>query len=210
METNQSTGTGGAGLGGSQFQSGTPDLHETVDATKEKAREAASQAQQKLGEQLRLSVDTSKGRAADTLDILSQALTQSGQQLRTDNLGPASQYVDRAGEQLRRASDYLRNTNVDEIVRNTEDFARRQPAVFVGGAFFLGLLAARFIKASQAPSYGSIPRDRSLVPQDQASVWRGDRETAVSGYREPSTRAGAAFDSDTDPSYTREFGRDVS
>ena len=210
METNQSTGMGGAGMGaGSQFQTGSPDLHETVDATKEKAREAATQAQQKIGEQLRSSVDSSKGRAADTLDSLAQALSQSGQQLRSDNLGPASQYVDRAGEQLRKASDYLRNTNVDEMVRNTEDFARRQPAVFVGGAFFLGLLAARFIKASQAPSYGSIPRDRSLVTQEQGSVWRGDRETAVSGYREPSSGAGTTFETDTDPSYTREFGRDV-
>jgi ElaB/YqjD/DUF883 family membrane-anchored ribosome-binding protein len=207
METNQNKGFGGAGAEAG-YAGGSPDMQDTMDSTKEKAREAASQAQQKLGEQLRSSVDTSKGRAADTLDSLAQALSQSGQQLRSDDLGPASQYVDRAGEQLRRASDYLRNTNVDEMVRNTEDFARRQPAVFVGGAFFLGLLAARFIKASQAPSYGSIPRDRSLVTQEQGSVWRGDRETAVSGYREPST-GGTAFDTDTDPTYTREFGRDV-
>ncbi len=207
METNQNTGATDPAAG-TGYQGGSQDLHDSVEQTKQKAREAASEAQQKLGEQLRSSVDSSKGRAADTLDSIAQALTQSGQQLRSDNLAPASQYVDRAGEQLRRASDYLRNTNVDEMVRNTEDFARRQPALFVGGAFALGVLAARFIKASQAPSYGSVPRERALVPQEESPVWRGDREATVSGYREPNAAA-SAVDSDTDPTYTRQFGRDV-
>jgi hypothetical protein len=200
METNQNTGA--------EFNRASADFQDKVDGTKEKAREAASEAQQKIGEQLKSSVDSGKGRAADTLDSLAQALSQSGQQLRTDNLGPASDYVDRAGEQLRRASDYLRNTNVDEMVRNTEDFARRQPALFIAGAFTLGVLAARFIKASQTPSYGSIPRDRSLVPRDDSQMWRGDREATVTGYREPGTRTFSG-DSDTDPSYTQQFGRDV-
>ena len=207
METNQNTGAAGASAG-AEFQGGAQDLRDPVEQTKEKARDAASEAQQKLGEQLRSSVDSSKGRAADTLDSIAQALSQSGQQLRSDNLAPASQHVDRAGEQLRRASDYLRNTNVDEMVRNTEDFARRQPALFIGGAFALGLLAARFIKASQAPSYGNVPRERALVPREDTPVWRGDREAAVSGYREPAASA-SAFDSDTDPSFTQQFGRDV-
>ena len=200
MQTNQNAGTG--------YQESSGDFHETIDSTKEKAREAASEAQQRLGDQLKSSVDSSKARAADTLDSVAQALSQSGQQLRSDNLAPAGDYVDRAGEQLRRASDYLRNTNVDEMVRNTEDFARRQPALFIAGAFTLGVLAARFIKASQAPTFGSIPRERALVPREDAQAWRGDREASVSGFREPGTGAPSS-EGDTDPTYTRQFSRDV-
>jgi ElaB/YqjD/DUF883 family membrane-anchored ribosome-binding protein len=202
MEANQNMGSSGTDFG---TQSST--FQDTVENTTQRAREAASEAQQKVGQQLKSSVDSGKVKAADTLDILAQTLSQSGQQLRSDNnLGAASQYVDRAGDQLRRASDYLRNTNVDEIVRNTEEFARRQPAIFIGGAFALGILAARFIKASQAPSHGSISRDRSLVPQ--SSTWTGDREAPVSGYREPGMSS-TDNESDTDPSYTQQFGRDV-
>jgi hypothetical protein len=42
------------------------------------------------------------------------------------------------------------------MVRNVEDFARRQPALFIGGAFMLGLLGARFLKSSAQtdPSQG--------------------------------------------------------
>lgn len=197
METNPNTGT-----------TAPRDLHDTVENTRQKAREAATDAQHRLGEQLKSSVDSGKTRAADTLDSFAQALSQSGQQLRSEDLGPAGQYVDRAGEQLRRASDYLRNTQVDEMIRNTEDLARRQPALFIAGAFGLGLLAARFIKASQAPSYGSVPRERALVPQEESATWRGDRETAVSGFREPASRP-ASPDIDTDPNYTRQFAQDL-
>jgi ElaB/YqjD/DUF883 family membrane-anchored ribosome-binding protein len=197
METNTNTGT-----------TEPRDLHGTVETTRQKAREAATDAQHTLAEQLTSSVDSGKARAADTLDSFAQALSQSGQQLRSGDLGSAGQYADRAGEQLRRASDYLRNTNVDEMVRNTEDFARRQPALFIGGAFALGLLAARFIKASQAPSYGSVPRERALVPQEESATWRGDRERAVSGFREPGASQPTP-DPDTELNYTRQFAQDL-
>lgn len=177
----------------------------TFDEAREKARQAASDAQRKVSEELRLKVDSTKTKAADALGSVAQALTSSVQQLRQDNQGVPGEYVERAGNQIRRASDYLRNTNTDDLVRNAEDFARRQPAVFLGGAFALGFLAARLVKSSQAPRMGgSIPHDRALVPT--SSSWNADRETPVSGFREPAP--GAALD-EPDSSYTRQFGRET-
>lgn len=178
----------------------------TIDEAKEKARQAASDAQRKVSDELRTRVDSTRTKAADALGSVAQALTTSVQQLRSDNQGIPGDYVERAGNQIRRASDYLRNTNTDDLVRNAEDFARRQPAVFLGGAFVLGFLAARLVKSSQSPSVGgTIPHDRSLVPV--SSTWNTDREAPVSGFREPSSRGG--FDEDTDPAYTRQFGRET-
>ena len=179
----------------------------TIDEAKEKAREAAADAQQKVSEELRLRVDSTRTRAADALGSVAQALTSSVEQLRNENQAVPGDYVARAGNQIRRASDYLRNTTTDDLVRNAEDFARRQPAVFLGGAFALGFLAARLVKSSKTPTAGgTIPHDRSLVPQ--SSAWNtADRETPVSGFREPSPRAG--LEDDTDPAYTRQFGRET-
>jgi ElaB/YqjD/DUF883 family membrane-anchored ribosome-binding protein len=178
-----------------------------MDDAKQKARQAAIDAQHKVTSELRTRVDSSRQRTADALGSVANALTQSVQQLRTENQAAPGDYVERAGNQIRRASDYLRNTNADEIVRNTEDFARRQPAVFLGSAFLIGFFAARLVKSSQASQYGgSIPRDKSLVAD--SSSWKGDREAAVSGFREPGT-SGASLDADTDPSYTRQFGREI-
>jgi hypothetical protein len=165
----------------------------TVDEAKEKVQQAATSAQRKVGEQLRTSVDTGKTRAADTLDSIAQALTQSGQTLRDQNQSMPTEYVDRVGDQIRRASNYLRNTNVDQIVRNTEDFARRQPAIFLAGAFALGLIGARFLKSSEQS--GLEKQRNQLTPYRErsspsASPWMGDRERPIHGYGEPGTANG--------------------
>ena len=64
-----------------------------------------------------------------------------------------------AAEQAERVAQYLRETDVREIVSTVEDMARRQPLVFLGGAFVAGFVAARFIKA--AGGIGSSANQRS-------------------------------------------------
>jgi hypothetical protein len=44
-------------------------------------------------------------------------------------------------------AQYLRETDARQIISNVEDTARRQPLIFIGGAFLLGLAASRLIKA---------------------------------------------------------------
>jgi len=214
MEWNENTSTSSFSddsmrqdMGDSATQGSSAGTGSAMDEAREKARQAAGNAQQKISEELRSRVDTSRTRAADALGSVASALSQSGERLRSENQAMPSDYVVRAGDQIRRASDYLRNTDTDEMVRSAEGYARRQPAVFLGGAFLLGFLAARLVKSGQETNVGgSIPRDRSLVTQD--STFRGDREASVSGFREPGM-TGSAIDPDTDPSYTREFGRET-
>jgi hypothetical protein len=49
---------------------------------------------------------------------------------------------------LERFSGYLSEREVGDLVYEAEDYARRHSAYFVGGAFLLGLLGARFLKSS--------------------------------------------------------------
>ena len=42
----------------------------------------------------------------------------------------------------------MREKDVQAIVRDVERYAREQPALFLGGAFVLGLLGARFLKST--------------------------------------------------------------
>jgi hypothetical protein len=53
-----------------------------------------------------------------------------------------------AADQAERLAAYLQQTDAREIVHTVEDAARRQPLIFLGGAFILGLAAARFMKAA--------------------------------------------------------------
>jgi hypothetical protein len=111
----------------------------------EKTRRVKEQAQQKAGEQVRSGIDTGKRRAAGALHGVAESLLHGTGDTPADG---ATRYIQQAGEQVRRAADWLENTNVEELTHRTEDFARRQPALFIGGAFALGLVAARFLKSS--------------------------------------------------------------
>ncbi len=56
---------------------------------------------------------------------------------------------DFAADQLERFSQALREKDLGGLVRDAEDFARRQPAAFFAAAAIAGFLAVRFLKASQ-------------------------------------------------------------
>jgi hypothetical protein len=49
---------------------------------------------------------------------------------------------------------YLHGKDLDRIVGDVEHFARSQPLMFIGGAFGLGLLAARFLKSTPQAAMG--------------------------------------------------------
>jgi hypothetical protein len=92
-------------------------------------------------------VDEQKNRAADGLGGIADVIRNAGNELRGENEALA-QYVDRASDQLRRFATTIRERGVADIMDDVNRFARRNPAVFVGGAFLVGLGVARFLKAS--------------------------------------------------------------
>ena len=55
-------------------------------------------------------------------------------------------------DQAERIGEYLRTTDARQILSNVENVARRQPILFLGGAFVLGLAASRLIKAAAGGS----------------------------------------------------------
>ena len=90
-----------------------------------------------------------KGRATDGLSAIASAVRQSTTQLRNDNHDGLAEYVERAADHLEQFSNSLRDKSADELMRDVRDMARRQPALFIGGSFAVGLLAARFLKSSR-------------------------------------------------------------
>jgi hypothetical protein len=92
-------------------------------------------------------LDTQKDRAVSGLSSLVETLRESGRQLKNQDTGMAS-FTDGAANQLDRLVDGLRRQDLGRMASDLERFARRRPAVFVGGAFLVGLAAARFLKSS--------------------------------------------------------------
>lgn len=118
--------------------------NQVTDQVKQTAGQVADTAQHSAESQL----STRKNQAAQSVDSAVHALNQVSNQLRQDNQQPLAQVTDFAAQGLGHVSDYLQNTSVRSIVGDIENVARQQPALFLTGAFALGVIAARFIKSS--------------------------------------------------------------
>ena len=129
--------------GSADFTSTTPRA--IAQNLGEQTRKVVSDVQHKAGERLRSGMDSGKQRAAGALLGVADSLMNGSA---TEQSG-AGQYIRRAGEQVQRAADYLEKTDVKQLTRDAESFARRQPVAFIGSAFVLGVIAARFFKSSQ-------------------------------------------------------------
>lgn len=80
--------------------------------------------------------------------------------------------ADTAAEQAERLATYLQQTDAREVIRTVEGVARRQPLVFLGGAFLLGLAASRLIKAgagSTNQAHGSGYGSRGMTDRYMAT-----------------------------------------
>ncbi|WP_434623118.1 hypothetical protein [Azospirillum sp. B2RO_4] len=165
MPNRDMTGTGGSNPAGSTTgsstagsstngntmsggRSGVEDIKQTVNRA---ADEAMATGRETLGNaqgRIRSLLEQQTGRAADQLGGVANALHKAAEQLNEENGGVVADYAEQAASRVERVADMLRDANVDDIVGEVEGFARRQPEVFIGAAFAVGFLAARFIKSS--------------------------------------------------------------
>jgi hypothetical protein len=75
-------------------------------------------------------------------------------------------------ERSERLGSYLTRADGDQILRDVEDLARKQPWLFVGGSAVVGFLASRFMKASSSNRYqGAAAAGR--IPQNQSQLSTG-------------------------------------
>ena len=99
-----------------------------------------------------------KARASDTLGSVAGAVRGMTEPLRESGQSSVADYVDKAAEGIERWADQLRRRDINETVRAVHDFARREPAVFLGIAFGAGALLARFLKSSTSDDHRSTER----------------------------------------------------
>jgi hypothetical protein len=99
-------------------------------------------------------LSTQKDRATDGMGSIAQAVRQSTQHLRDNQHDTIAQYVEQAANQLEQFSTRLQQKDVSELLRDAQDLAKKRPAVFIGSAFAIGLLGARFLKSSRERQRG--------------------------------------------------------
>jgi hypothetical protein len=169
--------------------------HEAAEHWKETVVEQANQVRDKAR--------SAQEHTGDRIRTVATQLRNVSDSLREDD-PLASQLAERASRGIEGVAQYVSSTSAQSLIRDTERLARRQPALFFGGAFLLGLAAGRFIKAS-APQSSFERRSDDDDDMGGPLARRQDRE---SGFF-PSAEGGATGGQRYRENYAATFGRDV-
>ncbi len=149
VENNSSGQPGSIELGVTQSPVEEQDKQQPQQFVQQKAGELVDQARNQIKSQI---VDR-KEAVAGSLDSVSQALLQTGEQLRQGEQGTVGEYAEMAAEQVKQLAAYLHNRDLDQLVGEVENFARGRSTLFLASAFAVGFVASRFLKSS--PGSGS-------------------------------------------------------
>ncbi len=186
--SHSTTGYGTGSSSGSGMNAVKEQAQDVVDQAQSKAGQVADQARSQAVSQ----VESRKGQAADSIGSVADAARGLGQQLRENDQGTMAHYVDQLADSIDGFSTYLRHTDLADIVEDAQDFARRQPALFLGGAFLVGVVAARFLKSS-SPERGPMDGGARGMGGGSRGSFSGQYR---SGYDRPSSYRAGSFSRD--------------
>jgi hypothetical protein len=137
-------------------------LAEDARALGSQAKGVASDVASQVAESAERQFAGGKDRAAEAITHIAGAIRQTGDQL-AEEMPVAQDYLGRVATQVEGVSSYLQKKQFGDVVGDLESFARREPILFVGSAFVVGLIGGRFLKSSrpQAAPYATEGRGSS-------------------------------------------------
>lgn len=164
--TGGQTNTGAASAAKSPGEKSNTESGDSVKETFNKAKDAAGQAATEVVGQAKEKASSligeQKSHLAAGIGTVADSIRQIGENLQHETADGeknqvaafAGKYGDSLAERVERISHYMEGKDLGELASDAEQFARRNPTLFVGGAFALGILAARFLKSSDSRRTG--------------------------------------------------------
>ena len=123
----------------------------------DQAKETAGKAYEAVTDKAATKLDEQKSSLTGGLTTVADSVRQVSHNLESSKSDSglaetAAKYTGTAAQKIEDVAGYFESRNVRDMARDLEGFARRNPALFLGAAFGLGVLVARFLK-STSPGY---------------------------------------------------------
>ncbi|HEV7566471.1 MAG TPA: hypothetical protein VGO31_10975 [Microbacteriaceae bacterium] len=144
-----------------------------TEQAKERVQDVAEQAKGQTREQLRTQISQRSSQAGEQLSSVADAMRKTSEHLRGEGKDSVAKVLDGTAQRSERLGGYLTRADGDQILRDVEDIARKQPWLFVGGSAVFGFLASRFMKASSSNRYQGAASGRYPQSQGQLSTGGG-------------------------------------
>jgi hypothetical protein len=152
------------------------------DQAQEKAQEAAGQARDRVRDQ----IDQRSTQAGEQVQTSASDIRSVAQQLREQGKEQPAKLAEQAADRAERLGGYLTGADADQLLRDLEDFGRRQPIAVVLGGLALGFAASRLLKASA--------QNRSSEAQQPHLPVTRTETTPTPGTPPPTDPVGGRFD----------------
>lgn len=149
---------------GEEVRHGAEEAAGKAEGLKQEAKERAGRLLDEAKDRARSAIDQQKEGLAQDVGDFAHALRASASDLQEHNKGYVARYVEQAASGVEQIADTLHRQDLGDLVRQTEDFARRQPGLFIGGAVAAGFALARFLKSSA---------DRRMADEREAEERQG-------------------------------------
>ena len=126
-----------------------------TEQAKQQAQQVLQQGQSMAGHvwdlarnQFRSQLGGQKDRLGTSITDFANLLRQTGTQLGQQGQGGGGQMAERLADRVQQFGETVQQKDIQEILSDTEDFARSRPAAFLSIAALLGFILARFLKSS--------------------------------------------------------------
>ena len=116
-------------MGGSTTEQVKDQVRDKAQVAQDKARGAMSQARGRLGEQ----VDQRSAQAGDQVHSTAQDVRNVAEQLRNQGKDTPARVAEQVADRAESFGTYLRDADGERLLRDVEDFARRQPWLIAAG-----------------------------------------------------------------------------
>jgi ElaB/YqjD/DUF883 family membrane-anchored ribosome-binding protein len=164
---------------GSSSSGVTEQARDQVQQVAGQAGEKLQEAKGQLGGQIRSEVDSRTTQFGSQVDSTAHSLRAVGKELRNQGEETPAKLADQIADKVEQVASYLTNSNGDKILRDAENFGRKQPWLVIGAGLAVGFAAARFLKASSGRRYDTMYGWR--LPAGQASAVTGQVPPTAGG-----------------------------
>jgi ElaB/YqjD/DUF883 family membrane-anchored ribosome-binding protein len=120
---------------------------------REQAADQARRAGDKAREQIRTQVDQRSTQVGEQVSRQGGDMRAVGEELRNQGKDGPARVADQVAERTERIGTWLKESDGDRILREVEDFGRRNPWAIAAGGAAIGFMASRMLKASSSRRY---------------------------------------------------------
>lgn len=158
---------------GNALHGDTDAIKDVFNQAKESTGQVASQAYGVAAKKATSVIGEQKANLTEGLSSVADSIRKMGESLRgteqpTGVANLTAQYSDTLADKVEQISGYIDKKDLSGLVRDIRNLAHNNPALFLGGAFTLGILAARFLKSGNS--------NQSLMRRPQNQGNRGNRQ----------------------------------